>query len=531
VLFPAVAGCLLLYAFVFIYRTSFVIAGERYFSLFDDAMVSMRYARNLASGYGLVWNPGGPRIEGYTNPLWVLYMALVHLLPIPVSKVSLVIQLTGAVLLAWNLVYVRRIALAVAGGSRAVALGAVILTASYLPINNWSLQGMEVGAVVLLTSVSIWLAMQCMDTGAMRVRLYVLLAVGTLVRPDVVVLYLAILVFLVGFDPGHRRRHLAWGLLLLAAAILGQTIFRVWYFGDMLPNTYYLKMADVPAVLRLSRGLYVLLVFVLHTNVLFFLLVFAMAAGGDKRVWLLLWVLLAQITYSVYVGGDAWEYWGGANRYICIAMPGFFVVLSLGLQAVVSAFVRLVPPAASSPRGALVTHGCFALVIATAVVMVNSIRGPDALAEALLIQPPLHSGVGGENHRDVELALDLRQVTAPEASIALTRAGTIPYFADRPGVDLLGKTDAHVANLQARLSSDRHRFVEFRPGHVKFDYAYSIGSLQPDVIVNLWNHPEEARPLLRERYQGILVAGRCVYARRRSTRVAWDRVTLQECRE
>ena len=527
-LFAAVEACFLAYALLFIYRTSFVVAGRRYFSLFDDAMVSMRYARNVAQGYGLVWNHGGPRIEGYTNPLWVVYMALVHRLGVPVSKVSLVIQLTGAALLAWNLAYVRRIALTVASGSRAVALGAVLLTAAYLPIDNWSLQGMEVGPLVLLTSASIWLAFQCMDSGAAPLRLYLLLATGTLVRPDMVVLYLALLVFLVAFDAHQRRRHLIWGLALLAAVIVGQTVLRMWYFGGLLPNTYYLKMAGVPLLLRVTRGLYVLLAFVLQTNVLFFWLAFAMAAGRDRRVWLLLWVLLAQMIYSVYVGGDAWEYWGGANRYICIAMPGFFVVLSLGLHTIVSALVNGVQTSWSLPSS-LVRRWSFALVVVCTIVAVNCIHGPSALAEALLIHPPLHTGRGDENDQDVELALGLQQVTTADATIALTRAGTIPYFADRAGVDLLGKTDAHVANLPARMSAGRRRFIEFRPGHVKFDYAYSIGALQPDVIVNLWTHAEEARPLLRDQYQGILVAGRCVYARRASTRIVWNRAILDDC--
>ena len=109
--FPLAVTTFLVYAGLFIYRTSFIVGGERYFSLFDDAMVSMRYARNLADGYGLVWNPGGERVEGFTNPLWVLYMALVHLLPIPPSKTSLVIQITAAILMAVNLFFARRIAL------------------------------------------------------------------------------------------------------------------------------------------------------------------------------------------------------------------------------------------------------------------------------------------------------------------------------------------------------------------------------------------------------------------------------------
>ena len=35
----------------------------------DDAFVSFRYAENLINGYGLVFNPGEPPVEGYTNIL------------------------------------------------------------------------------------------------------------------------------------------------------------------------------------------------------------------------------------------------------------------------------------------------------------------------------------------------------------------------------------------------------------------------------------------------------------------------------
>ena len=77
------------YAGIYIFRTSFESGGERYFVLFDDAMISMRYAKNLADGNGLVWNPGEDPVEGFTNPLWVIFMAVFHLLPISPSKMSL----------------------------------------------------------------------------------------------------------------------------------------------------------------------------------------------------------------------------------------------------------------------------------------------------------------------------------------------------------------------------------------------------------------------------------------------------------
>src|SRR2546423_1137519 len=49
--------------------------GTRAACLFDDAMISMRYAWNFVHGNGLVWNPG-ERVEGFTNPLMVAVMAV-----------------------------------------------------------------------------------------------------------------------------------------------------------------------------------------------------------------------------------------------------------------------------------------------------------------------------------------------------------------------------------------------------------------------------------------------------------------------
>ena len=68
---------LIIWAAAFIYRSSFIaIDGKRYYCLFDDAMISMRYAWNFSHGLGLVWNPG-EYVQGYTNLLMVLLMSLI----------------------------------------------------------------------------------------------------------------------------------------------------------------------------------------------------------------------------------------------------------------------------------------------------------------------------------------------------------------------------------------------------------------------------------------------------------------------
>jgi hypothetical protein len=533
IVFTLVVGAFLVYAGLFICRTSFVVDDERYFSLFDDAMISMRYARNLANGYGLVWNPGGDRIEGYTNPLWVLYMSVIHLLPLPQSKSSLLVQVTAALLLAANLWVVRKIARAISG-SNAVSLGAVALTALYLPINHWSLQGMEVSVLVLIMSVCLWRALRCLDGGAFDVTLYLLLGLSTFVRQDMVVPLGGLMLFLAAADRRNRRRHLIWGSAVLVSFSAAQTLLRLWYFDDVLPNTYYLKLTGYPVTLRITQGVYALLEFAWKFNIWLFVLPFVLAlrGGGDRRIWLLLWALVGQLAYSVYVGGDAWEYWGGSNRYICIAMPGFFVLLSYGLFLVSRLLLGLISADRPLARTVPTTVGryVFPVLILVAIMSVNSIYGLTALAEVLLIKAPLHSGHQGSNHLDVEQGLLLRKMTTAEATVAIARAGTVPYFSDLPSIDLLGKTDPYIAHGPARrYETGLRRFIEFRPGHMKHDYPYSIGQLKPDVIFQLHDHGEEARPDVQKHYRGVWLRGRCIYLRKDSVNVLWDTLDAQPC--
>lgn len=60
----------------------FIVNVQQYCFLGDDAYISFRYALHLYQGHGLVWNPG-ERVEGYTNFLWVIIMALGMAVKIP----------------------------------------------------------------------------------------------------------------------------------------------------------------------------------------------------------------------------------------------------------------------------------------------------------------------------------------------------------------------------------------------------------------------------------------------------------------
>ncbi|MEZ4319680.1 MAG: hypothetical protein R3F61_19345 [Myxococcota bacterium] len=63
-------GCVLA-VFVYVWR-----AWPSLMTTVDDAWISARYAANAAAGHGLVYNAGEPPIEGFTNLLWTLWLAL-----------------------------------------------------------------------------------------------------------------------------------------------------------------------------------------------------------------------------------------------------------------------------------------------------------------------------------------------------------------------------------------------------------------------------------------------------------------------
>ena len=69
----------------------------------------------------------------------------------------------------------------------------------------------------------------------------------------------------------------------------------------------------------------------------------------------------------------------------------------------------------------------------------------------------------------------MKSVFPPNTSFAGSWLGAPAYFSDLYAVDLLGKVDKHVAHSTP--------FLRFMPGHNKMDLDYSLGTLQPDMVL------------------------------------------------
>jgi len=461
-------------------------------------------------------------VEGFSNPFWVLFMALFHLFPIASSKISLFIQIFAVLFMIINLFLVRKIAGFISENSLWVSLGAVALTAFYFPLNNWALQGTEVSVLTLLMSLVVWHVLRLIKEDGFSVWPFVLMGVGTLLRLDMIVPYLVVLIFLLSSSPRQRLKNLGWGMLILLAFAGGQVLVRFSYYNEWLPNTYYLKMTGYPLLLRLTRGLYVFLKFVFRSNwVLFFLPLSIFYFKREKTSDFLFWIILGQFFYSIWVGGDAWESWGGSNRYISIVMPMYFVLFACSLRKLGELYLRASNNEHQRKRRGI-SIGLSAFIVSS-LINFNVLNDSTLLRNWLLIDSPQFVS---KNETRVREALLLSNLTDEHAVIAVTWAGALPYFLNRKAVDILGKTDRVVAREKVRILSWPGKSIlsGFLPGHLKWDYSHSLESFQPDVIAQTWLSFDEIDGFLDKYYSKMTFKKSSMYFKINSPHILWDKL-------
>jgi arabinofuranosyltransferase len=442
----AIIGVLALWALL---ANSLVVDGTRYFWLDDDLMISMRYARNLATGHGPVWNPG-EHVEGYTNPLWMAVMAVVHLLQVGDAKSSLVIRLVNLALMGWVLVLAERLLRRLLPDP-GLALPALLLPlALCYDLLYWGLHGFE---TTLLTAVFLLFLARVLDeeeTG-ISIGTWLLLGLLPLIRSDAHALFAAGALFAVSV--AHDRSRALRGVAIAAIAPVAHLAFRYAYYGELLPNTYYLKVAGNSLAVRLRAGAsYVAYFSVFYWMYALLSGIGAWAGGkGVKRTLLL--SLLVPIASTVWVGGDM--YFGA--RFLAPLVPVLMVVAL--------ATVRDVCAGREPAERALIASLVLSTFVGTGFLLVLG-------AGFSLIRLD-----NGGPVQSLITALTIAKNAGPDAKVAVHAAGMVPYFSRRPAIDVLGKTDPVVARLPA---------MGPEIGHNKLDPAHSLGGLAPDLVVMLW---------------------------------------------
>jgi arabinofuranosyltransferase len=287
---------------------------------FDDAFISFRYARNLLAGQGLVYNPG-ERVEGYTNFLWTLCAAggmALGLDPLATTRGLGVAAYLCTILLATHAVGRE------AAGRREYGvlalLAMLVLPPTFPAFAGAGLETPLVGLLVLLVG----LGQHLWDRPEARLRWLAgvppLLAVLT--RLDAGLALAASAAVIVAAERRSWAGLRARLLPALAPAGAGLALYltwKVWYYGDLLPNTYYAKGAYLTSF---QAGLEYLFGFLRSCPAAFVLVALtlfgARAAPDARHRGFARFAALAGAAHVVYlakVGGDfmeyrlLWEYW------------------------------------------------------------------------------------------------------------------------------------------------------------------------------------------------------------------------------
>lgn len=261
----------------------------------DDAYISYRYARNLAAGHGLVYNVG-EWVEGYSNLLWTLLLAVGIGLGLQATDVAHGLGLasgTAALLVAF--------AYASAGivrSRRWIAALAPGLVLAWIGFPVWTLSGLETPLFAALVA--------CALAAEARGRLGLGTAaalVATLTRPEGPLLAAVILgVNALRGAPQGRRRAFAWAAVFAVGLAL-LTGFRMYYYGSLVPNTFYAKAGHnvwVHGVGDLGRFLF--------SGVLPLLVPAVWAVRRDRACQVgALWAV-AMGLYIISVGGDVFPH-------------------------------------------------------------------------------------------------------------------------------------------------------------------------------------------------------------------------------
>lgn len=305
---------------------------QRFAFVCDDAYISYRYARNLARGKGLVYNPGvDPPVEGYSEFLWVLMIAPFEALGIRPEVPAMTMGILSG--LALVVLTVRMLAKRVAPQGQWALFGGALLLGCAPPVAVWSTGGMGTMPFVLAVFLLYERLLGSRDEHhGVQAALAAIACV--LLRADG-----ALFVFLLGglglaIGAGRKDRCLlraAFTASLAGALVFAaHTAWRYGYYGDWLPNTARAKTGG--SSFALFRGARYVGSFFAGMPGLALAALLPLAFGRrcfERPTIVALAGLTALCAYGVWTGGDFMTF----GRFLLPAVPWIVILATKAFAA------------------------------------------------------------------------------------------------------------------------------------------------------------------------------------------------------
>lgn len=427
----------------------------------EDAAMLLRYSNHLAQGAGITWNVGEHPVEGATD---FLYMASIAAI---------------AKILHWDALYACRFLLALCSMLLPLAIYScarwTLRSSSWLafslglyiasvPSGGYLASGFGAPFMMLVVALATWAGLAIVKSpgniswlSAIRFSLLAL-AIG-LTRPEGNLLAILLLCSIVLLRGLQQSRRLVTAFCLVFVGLGGAYfLWRIHYFGWPLPNAFYVKGGGhlhlqglgnaVENIAKLLWPAVPLAVLALRNRKRANVLVALMVPLGG---YALVWVLLSNENNHLF-------------RFQTPVLPLVLLYLPLLLEDV---FAEMSFSPNLLPRG-----GRMALGVAGAAYVMGACA---CLYKA--VQSPLPDSSGET------FARHLAQYSDRGYTMAVTEAGTFPYFSGWKSIDLLGLNDVTIAHAGVSEEYlDRYK-PELLLYHMYAPFATSGAFHRDDLII------------------------------------------------
>ncbi|MBU1238162.1 hypothetical protein KJ865_00515, partial [Myxococcota bacterium] len=456
------------------------------FFVCDDAFISFRYAQNLAEHGQLTYNPG-EAVEGFSNFSWTLLLSLMALLQINLSISALILSAVASLITLGTTYLITRDLLRngtltpyPVSGTRFtdfIAFSAPIFLILWAPYTTWTAGGLETMCFTALFALSLRATLNKTPVAA-----GLLWGLTAITRPEGALFVLIAMGWL-----GADILRSCWknktiktllpftdGVAFLVLLTGSLFLFRWYYYGELLPNTYYAKVWGIPSSFLRLHGLSYIHGFIKTYSLVYFVpILTGLAIILPRLKWELSLLLTLTITWFVYIlstGGDF------------MAMLRFFVpvlpLLALLLACSAGGFFLMVARRTKNLR----IPGLVALLLCLSsggLLLYRSLVFERASIRYEKRQLGMESVRGMVHYVSdrIKVGRELRRIfpsSITHMSMAVGGAGAISYES-RIGraIDTFGLMDKTIARKKVRPG----KF--YKPGHLKQASWASLRAQKP----------------------------------------------------
>lgn len=475
------------------------------FDLLDDAYIPMTYARNIAAGHGIVFYPGGERIEGFTSPAWTAWLTLWALggasLPWVAKSTSLAFSLAVVYLCACVYRKFYYTSKKVAGeppeGLAAIAwpLAAGLALVSDVSLAAYSVSGMEAAAYSFALLLLAFLVIQrCADWAVCLMMLIV-----SLTRPEGPAFWSICLAFWIFQRKLTKSRILLFFLIVIVpyCAFIG---FRMLYFGQPLPNTFYAKH-NFGGWELVRRGVEYIRYFFQPRPLVVFAFLGLLIETKERRsvsLWFFAFALL-HVAIVTFEGGDHFT----LHRFMIPSLAFFWILSVRGISLCAG---RLIQERFGQWQGArkVAVH----VVLAAIVLVVINEQRKELVEYSVNTRCQFaqgtryHVSVVKWTRSWVKVGEWMKEKYPPDTLIAVCNAGAIPFYSELPCIDMLGLNDRTIAHTPTKYESlcypghDRSNsgyVLDRKPKHIQlFPLLFSTANPYPVIKVeDMINYPAQ----------------------------------------